>query len=111
YCGFFLVFCEVCGDVDCDFVIELFPHDVPFGFEPVPVVDARSRSAAVRALLRSLRKPQDGWTSTYLNRHVSLAITRVLVATPFSPNQVSIVILAIGLAGAYLASRGTYLDM
>jgi phosphatidylglycerophosphate synthase len=83
----------------------------PYGFDPLLVVDGPSRRSAERALLRALRKPQDGWTSTYLNRHVSLFFTRFLVATPLRPNQVSIGILAIGAAGAYFAARGTYLDL
>jgi phosphatidylglycerophosphate synthase len=80
----------------------------PFGFEPIAVASEASALTAERALLRSLRKPQDGWTSTYLNRPISLAITRRLVSTPLRPNQVSLGILAIGLTGALLASRGTY---
>jgi phosphatidylglycerophosphate synthase len=87
---------------------EPFTFAPPFGFAPMLVTDAKSASVAERALLRSLRKPQDGWTSTYLNRHISLAITRLLVKTPLRPNQVSIAILAVGLAGAWLASAGTY---
>jgi phosphatidylglycerophosphate synthase len=84
----------------------------PFGyFEPIAVTDAASRRRAERALLRSLRKPQDGWTSTYLNRHLSLFLTRWLVGTPLRPNQVSPAILAVGLLGGWLASRGTYGSM
>src|SRR4051794_28099716 len=52
-----------------------------FAFEPIVVSDRASARIARAALLRSLRKPQDGWTSTYLNRHVSLTISRILVAT------------------------------
>jgi hypothetical protein len=86
------------------------PHtfDPPFGFDPVLVQDRSSRSRAERALLRSLRKPQDGWTSTYLNRYISLFLTRWLTYVPIRPNQLSVAILAVGLFGAYLASRGTY---
>jgi phosphatidylglycerophosphate synthase len=81
----------------------------PFGyFDPIAVHDAASRTAAERALLRSLRKPEDGWTSTHLNRHISLFLTRWLVATPLTPNQVSVGILAVGMLGAVFASRGTY---
>lgn len=89
-------------------------EDAPrvFGwFEPIAVTSPRSARLAERALLRSLRKAQDGWTSTYLNRHVSLFLTRWLVATPLKPNQVSLAILCVGLAGAWLASRGTYGSM
>jgi phosphatidylglycerophosphate synthase len=90
---------------------EPHPFTPPFGFEPILVQDGRSRAQAERALLRSLRKPQDGWTSTYLNRYISLFLTRWLTYTPIRPNQLSVGILAVGLFGAYLASRGTYLHL
>ena len=99
------------GDRDWDVVEDPFTFEPPYGFQPILVVDKATRGAATRALLRSLRKPQDGWTSTYLNRHVSLFFTRFLVATPLGPNQVSVGILGIGLAGAWLALHGTYLTL
>jgi phosphatidylglycerophosphate synthase len=83
----------------------------PFGFDPIFVSDRASAKNAERALLRSLRKPQDGWTSTYLNRRISLFLTRFLVRSPFTPNEVSVAILGVGLLGAYFASRGTYSEM
>ena len=84
----------------------------PLGsFDPIAVRDRASYRLAERALLQSLRKPQDGWTSTYLNRHISLFVTRWLVATPLRPNQVSVAILAVGVLGAWLASRGTFAAM
>ena len=93
---------------DWDVAHEPFAFAPAYGFAPIAVIDSATRGAARRALLRSLRKPQDGWTSTLLNRHVSLFFTRFLVATPLRPNQVSIAILGIGLTGAWLASHGTY---
>jgi phosphatidylglycerophosphate synthase len=94
-----------------DLAREPFPLDLPWSFEPIDVVDDASARRAERALFRALRKPQDGWTSRWLNRYVSLAISRWLVKTPLRPNQVSVLILAVGLLGAWLASRGTYLEM
>jgi len=82
--------------------------NVPWGFNPIAVVDGLTARQAERLLFRSLRKVQDGWTSRWLNRYLSLFVSRWLVRTPFSPNQISVVILAIGLFGAYCASRGTY---
>jgi 1L-myo-inositol 1-phosphate cytidylyltransferase / CDP-L-myo-inositol myo-inositolphosphotransferase len=82
--------------------------EAPYAFEPLAVVDARTAEEAERRLFRALRKPQDGWTSRYLNRYISLAISRWLVKTPLRPNQVSLGILAVGVAGAWLASRGGY---
>lgn len=90
---------------------EPFSADVPYGFDPVLVADAKSAQRAERLLFRSLRKPADGWTSRYLNRYLSLAVSRVLVRTPLSPNQISFGILAIGLTGAWFASRGSYWDL
>jgi len=82
-----------------------------WGFPPIDVLDGESARRAERALFRSLRKPQDGWTSRWLNRPISLALSRWLVKTPLTPNQVSVLILAIGLCGAWLASRGGYVDL
>ncbi len=96
---------------DLDLREEPFTFDPPWGFNPISVTDDTSRRRAEAALFRSLRKPQDGWTSRYLNRYLSLAISRLLVKTPLRPNQLSVLILAIGLAGAALATRGDYLSL
>jgi phosphatidylglycerophosphate synthase len=99
------------GERDWSILDEPVAFDPPFGFAPILVDGGPARSQATRALLRSLRKPQDGWTSTYLNRHLSLPVTRLLVATPLRPNQVSVAILAVGLVGAYFATRGDYASL
>lgn len=98
-------------DAHRDLARDPFPIDVPFGFEPIDVIDTASAHRAERALFRALRKPQDGWTSRWLNRYVSLAISRILVRTPLRPNQLSLGILAVGLVGAWLASRGDWASM
>jgi len=79
-----------------------------YAFSPVRVEDEPSARRAEAALFRSLRKAQDGWTSRYLNRYLSLSLSRLLVKTPLRPNQISVVILGIGLLGAWLATRGTW---
>lgn len=99
------------GERDWSITQEPFAFEAPFGFEPILIESGADLARARKALLSSLRKPQDGWTSTYLNRHISLFFTRFLVATPLRPNQVSVGILFVGVAGAYMASRGTYLDL
>jgi len=83
-------------------------HDAPYSFAPLAVVDDESAREAEQRLFHALRKPQDGWTSRYLNRYISLAISRWLVKTPLRPNQVSVGILGVGLAGAWFAARGGY---
>jgi len=87
---------------------EAIAHDAPYSFEPIAVVDEPSAREAERRLFHALRKPQDGWTSRYLNRYISLSISRWLVKTPLRPNQVSVGILGVGLAGAWFAAQGGY---
>jgi len=81
---------------------------VPYAFAPVDAGTAALSGVAERLLFRSLRKAQDGWTSRWLNRYISLAISRVLVKTPLRPNQVSVAILGVGLAGGLVAAQGGY---
>lgn len=90
---------------------ERFDHGARWGFDPIDVKDEVSALTAERALFRALRKPEDGWTSRYLNRYISLCLSRLLVKTPFSPNTISIGILFIGLLGAFLASAGTEIGL
>ena len=87
------------------------PPSVAYSFAPREVNDDRAASAAERALFRSLRKPQDGWTSRHLNRYISLSISRWLVKTPLKPNQVSVAILGVGVLGAVMAARGGYASL
>jgi CDP-L-myo-inositol myo-inositolphosphotransferase len=95
-------------------VTELTPAalpDVAFAFPALDVRDGGDARDAEKKLFRSLRKPQDGWTSRWCNRYISLSISRWLVKTPLLPNQLSVGILAIGLFGAALATRGDYLSL
>jgi 1L-myo-inositol 1-phosphate cytidylyltransferase / CDP-L-myo-inositol myo-inositolphosphotransferase len=84
------------------------PPNVAYAFAPIDVSTDAAAKQAERALFRSLRKPQDGWTSRRLNRHISLFISRLLIKTPLRPNQVSVAILGVGVCGAYLAAQGGY---
>lgn len=59
-----------------------------------------ARRAGERALLRSLVKPEDGFMSRHVERPISLAITRRIAGSRVTPNQVTLVSIAIGLAGA-----------
>jgi len=93
---------------DVDLARAHVPIQTPYGFQPRAVDDPGSLRLAERALFRSLRKTQDGWTSRHLNRYISLPISRLLAKTPLSPNQISVVVLFIGLFGAWLAAHGDY---
>ena len=84
------------------------PPGVPYAFAPIDVSSDAAANLAERALFRSLRKPQDGWTSRHLNRYISLFLSRFLVKTKLLPNQVSVAILGVGVAGAVAAAQGGY---
>ena len=61
---------------------------------------ALGAAAAEDWLLRSLIKDTEGFMSRHVERRISLAITRQLVATRITPNEMTLVSLTIGLLGA-----------
>ncbi|PYN93120.1 MAG: hypothetical protein DMD91_30860 [Candidatus Rokuibacteriota bacterium] len=81
--------------------------DVRSGFALGGVADV---PAAETWLLRSLIKPNEGFMSRHFERRISLALTRRLVKTGVTPNAMTIVSVAIGLAGApfFLSSSPLY---
>ncbi|MCP4602116.1 MAG: CDP-alcohol phosphatidyltransferase family protein [Proteobacteria bacterium] len=70
----------------------------------IRVIDRRSARAAERSLLRSMRKPIDGFISRNLNRWISLFFTRWLVRTGIRPNQLTVFIMAMGVLSAVAAA-------
>lgn len=62
--------------------------------------DGAGAPAAEDWLLRSLIKDTEGFMSRHVERRISLAITRRLVGTRITPNQMTLVSLTIGLLGA-----------
>ena len=64
------------------------------------LASARDLPAAETWLLRSLIKPTEGFMSRHFERRISLALTRRLCATAVTPNAMTLVSLAVGLAGA-----------
>jgi phosphatidylglycerophosphate synthase len=57
-------------------------------------------AAAEKWLLRSLVKDSEGFMSRHFERRVSLAITRRLAGTGITPNAMTLISLAVGLASA-----------
>ena len=57
---------------------------------------------AERWLLASLVKQEDGFLARHVNRRISLAISRRLAATRVTPNEMTLVSVGLGLAGATL---------
>jgi phosphatidylglycerophosphate synthase len=72
------------------------------------VSDERGLLRAERRLWEDCRKSADGLISTYLGRHVSLAISRKLASRPLSPNQITVANTLLGLIAAFSAAFGGY---
>jgi phosphatidylglycerophosphate synthase len=70
-----------------------------------PATTPAERRGAARMLLRILVKAEDSPVSKYLYRPISRPITRLLVGTPITPNQVSYAVAVIGLLGCWFTAR------
>jgi phosphatidylglycerophosphate synthase len=78
--------------------------------EPLLVVTTRADLRRVeQALFRQVKKSveMDGVLSFYLMRSLTYPVTRVLLRTPVTPNQVTLAALALGLVAAALCGLGT----
>jgi len=66
--------------------------------------------AAEAWLLRGLIKSSEGFMSRYVERRISLALTRRLVTTRITPNAMTLVSVSLGLLGApfFLSSAPAY---
>lgn len=71
------------------------------------VRDVETAEAATRALWASLGSASDGTVDRYFNRPVGRFLSKVLIHTPVTPNQISIVATLLGLAAAVLFAAGT----
>jgi len=71
------------------------------------VDDPRAIKEAEEQLLRELKKTTDGPVSRYINRPISLTITRYLINTNLTPNQLSFLSFLVALlASAFFALKG-----
>lgn len=68
----------------------------------------RDARAAERKLLDSARKPADGPVSRYLNRPISLALSRWFLRWGVAPNLITLLHLALGVAAGVVAAVGGY---
>jgi phosphatidylglycerophosphate synthase len=86
------------------------PAQVPDAIEPMAVVTASDIDAAERRLLRGLIKDTDGFMARHVERPISLRIVRHLAATAATPNQITLLSVAIGLCGApfFLSSQALW---
>lgn len=59
-------------------------------------------------LMREAVKGTDGFMARHFDRRISLAVTRLLLDTSVTPNQMTLASTAIGLTGAGLLAAGSY---
>ncbi|MDT8340324.1 MAG: NTP transferase domain-containing protein [Longimicrobiales bacterium] len=67
-------------------------------------------AVAEQKLLAGLRKASDGPVSRFINRPLSTRVSRWLVRTPVTPNQISVAAMIMSLAGAGFVAVGGYLN-
>lgn len=73
------------------------------------ITDAASAREAERKLWASLTSSADGIVDRFFNRPIGRLLSKLLVHTSVSPNQVSIVSVLIGMASAWFFARGQFL--
>jgi choline kinase/phosphatidylglycerophosphate synthase len=72
-------------------------------------VDTPAMQGLAEAMLyRRLTKAQDGPFARWLNRPISLRVTRWLAETSITPNQITLALLVVGLLAAVLFATGWY---
>ena len=73
-----------------------------------PITDAISAAAAARVLWASLTSSTDGFVDKHFNRPVGRWLSKILVYTSVSPNQVSLSATLLGLLSAWFFAQGNY---
>ncbi len=68
--------------------------------------DAASRRVAEDRLLQSLLKATDGLISRTINRRISLRVTRMLLDTSLTPNQMTMIAAVFGVAAIVVVGFG-----
>lgn len=68
------------------------------------------REAEARMLKSIVKVSEDGWVSLYINRPISVKLTRYLVKIPVTPNMISFISFLMCLLSAYLFSQGNYIS-
>jgi phosphatidylglycerophosphate synthase len=73
-----------------------------------PIATPAQRRAAHELLYRILVKPQDNAITRYLYRPVSFPLTRLLVWTPITPNQISYIVAAMVAFGCWMTAHASH---
>jgi 1L-myo-inositol 1-phosphate cytidylyltransferase / CDP-L-myo-inositol myo-inositolphosphotransferase len=83
------------------------PASLSADIDPMLVETPADVRAAEGRLLRSLVKDTDGFMARHVERPISLQISRRLAGTAITPNQMSLISIAVGICGGpfFLSSR------
>jgi len=83
------------------------PAPIPPGVDPMIVASPEDVRIAERRLLKALAKDTDGFMARHVERPISLFISRRLAPTAITPNQMSLISIAVGVCGGpfFLSSR------
>jgi phosphatidylglycerophosphate synthase len=83
------------------------PARILAAIDPMIVETPADVGAAERRLVRSLVKDTDGFMARHVERPISLQISRRLAGTAITPNQMSLISIAVGICGGpfFLSSR------
>jgi phosphatidylglycerophosphate synthase len=99
----------VCGSLSSNLEEQLsrLPGIVAQGVAE-PITGVASVPAAARALWLSATSQTDGLVDRHFNRPAGRILSRLLIHTPVSPNQVSVAATVLGLCSAWLFAWGEY---
>ncbi len=97
-------------------IMDGLSNDWQARLEQAPRVNAQDLAALVsrdsvksieQAYWDSLTSSSDGWVDRHFNRPVGRLLSKKLVSSPVTPNQVSVVSILVGLVAAALFAEGT----
>jgi CDP-L-myo-inositol myo-inositolphosphotransferase len=77
----------------------------------IDVDDEKAFSKAENLLISNLKKASDGPVSRYLNRPLSIRLTRLFLNTKIVPNHISILAFILGVLGAGFFFLGGYINL
>jgi 1L-myo-inositol 1-phosphate cytidylyltransferase / CDP-L-myo-inositol myo-inositolphosphotransferase len=75
------------------------PARIALDLDPIVVEAPADVRGAEQRLMRSLVKDTDGFMARHVERPISLRISRALAGTTITPNQMSLISIAVGVCG------------
>lgn len=85
------------------------PRPIAAGKVATVITDAASAAEAEGKFWASLTSTADGFVDRFFNRPLGRPFSKLLVHTPVTPNQVSVVSILIGVASAWFFAAGNFL--